>query len=77
MLPMLEAKNMLDAAPDDFTKQRIIENTRMISFSAIPKKLREEISLAYEQKPNGNKMSIMKYLMSKDMKQMLDDLEDF
>jgi 5'-3' exonuclease len=77
MLPMLEAKNMLDAAPDDFTKQRIIENTRMISFSAIPKKLREEISLAYEQKPTGNKMSIMKYLMSKDMKQMLDDLEDF
>lgn len=77
MLPMLEAKNMLDAAPDDFTRQRIIENTRMISFNAIPKSLRSNIIDAYEVQPKGNRMSIMKYLASKDMKLMLADLEDF
>lgn len=77
MLPMLEAKNMLDAAPDDFTRQRIIENTRMISFNAIPKSLRSNIIDAYEVQPKGNRMSIMKYLAAKDMKLMLADLEDF
>lgn len=77
MLPILEAKNMLDAAPDDFTRQRIIENTRMISFNAIPKSLRSNIIDAYEVQPKGNRMSIMKYLASKDMKLMLADLEDF
>ena len=77
MLPMLEAENMLDAAPDDFTRNRIIENTRLISFNAIPKNIRDKIIESYEVKPKGNKMSVLKYLASKDMKLLINDIEEF
>ncbi len=77
MEAMLNADNMLDAAPDDFTRNRIIENTRLISFNAIPKNIRDKIINAYDFKPKGNKMSILKYLASKDMKLLINDIEQF
>ena len=77
MLPILESTNMLDAAPDEVTRERIIENTRLISFTAIPKDIRGSIIAAYEHAPVGNKMSILKYLVSKDMKRMMDDIDQF
>lgn len=77
MAPLLEATNMLDAAVDDVMRQRIIENTRLISFASIPKALRESIAEAYDVKPVGNKMSVLKYLASKGMKQMMGDIDEF
>lgn len=77
MLPMLEAANMLDAAPDEFVKKRIMENTRMIALSMIPSDIRENIISAFNVKPVGNRMSIYQYLISKDMKLLMEDIEDF
>ena len=77
MLPILEAKSMLDAAPDDTIKQRIAENARLISFAFIPSDLKRAIIEAYDVKPKGNQMTILKYLASKSMKQMLDDVDQF
>lgn len=77
MQPLLEATNMLDATDDETLKQRIIENTRLISFSGIPKSLRQQIIDAYSVEPTGSKMKILKYFAKNDMKRMLDDIEDF
>lgn len=77
MLPILEAKNMLDAAPDQTVRQRIAENARLISFAFIPNDLKQAIIEAYQVKPKGNQMTILKYLASKNMKQMLDDVDQF
>lgn len=77
MLPMLEAKNMIDAAPDETVRQRIKENARLISFAFIPNDLKQAIIEAYDVKPKGNQMTILKYLASKGMKQMLDDVDQF
>lgn len=77
MLPILEAKSMLDAAPDAAVRQRIAENARLISFAFIPSDLKCTIIEAYDVKPKGNQMTILKYLASKSMKQMLDDVDQF
>jgi 5'-3' exonuclease, N-terminal resolvase-like domain/T4 RNase H, C terminal len=77
MLPMLEADNMLDAAPDEFTRNRIIENTRLIAFNAMPKNIRDKIINAYDVPPNGNKMSVLKYFASKDMRLLMEDIDQF
>lgn len=77
MAPMLEAKNMLDAAPDEFVKQRIQENARLISFALMPKELRAAIIEAYNVPPKGNKMSILRYLIANDMKLMMNDVDQF
>lgn len=77
MLPILEAKSMLAAAPNESVRQRIKENARLISFSFIPSDLKQAIIEAYQVKPKGNQMTILKYLASKSMKQMLDDVDQF
>ena len=77
MQPLLEAKVMLDATDDPAIKERIKENARLISFSFIPENVKDDIVKAYEVPPNGTKMDVFNYLQSKDMKQMLGDLEDF
>jgi hypothetical protein len=76
MQPLLEAKNMLDVA-DEEVKKRIIENTQLISFSFIPKRIKTAIIDAYQVQPIGTKMKIFKYLGSKNMKRMLDDVDQF
>lgn len=77
MAPLLEAKNMADAAPDDLIKQRILENAKLIAFNFIPEYVQEEIREAYHAPVGGNKMTIFNYLASKKMKQMLEDIEEF
>lgn len=77
MQPMLDADNMLDAAPDDTVRNRIIENTRLISFNAIPKNIRNKIINAYDVEPIGNKMSVLKYFAQKNMKLLMQDIEQF
>lgn len=77
MQPFLEADNMLHATEDEDIRKRIIENTQLIALSRIPKKLREKIIQVYEDKPNGNQLSVLKYLASKGMKQMIGDIDDF
>lgn len=76
MQPLLEAVNMLDVA-DEEVKKRIIENTRLISFSFIPKRIKDAIIDAYQVQPSGTKMKIFKYLASKNMKRMLDEVDQF
>lgn len=76
MKPLLEAANMLDVAEED-VKKRIIENTQLISFAFIPKSIKNAIIEAYQVQPVGTKMTILKYLASKNMKRMLDDIDQF
>lgn len=77
MQPLLEAANMLEATDDETIKQRIVENSRLIAFSGIPKDLRQQIIDAYYVEPTGSKMKILKYFAKYEMKRMLDDLDDF
>lgn len=77
MKPLLEASNMVDAASTIELKTRIEQNTTLIDFTRIPDWVRENIVNAYNQPSTKNKMDIMKYLISKDMKLMLKDLEQF
>lgn len=77
MLPLLEAKSMLDAAPTSEIRDRIIENTKLIAFNAIPSDIRRKIVEEYNKVPIGTKMSVLKYLASNDMKLMLDDVDEF
>lgn len=77
MLPFLEAKNMMDASTDPVILERLKENSRLISFSFIPKDIRDEIIESYAVPAGGSKMTIFNYLASKDMKQMMKDIDEF
>lgn len=77
MAPFLEAENMLTATTDPIILERLKENSRLISFAFIPTDIKEEIVAAYDYKPTGNKMSIYNYLVSRDMRIMMKDIEEF
>jgi 5'-3' exonuclease len=77
MQPLLEAKNMIDAAPDDATRERIIENTRLIALGFVPTKIKKAVINEYNVLPIGNKMTMLKYFATKGMKQMAGDLDEF
>jgi hypothetical protein len=77
MEPFLLAENMLDATDDEFIKNRIIMNTRLISFAAIPKYVRESIVDEYNTKILGNKTKAYQYLAKHKCKMLLESIEDF
>lgn len=77
MQPFLEAKNMLDAATDENIRQRIIENTKLISLAAIPTKIQNQIIDAYNVPPKGTKMTALQYMIAHRMDNMLQDIDLF
>ena len=77
MEPFLLTENMLDATDDEFIKNRIIMNTRLISFAAIPKYVREAIVNEYNTKILGNKTKAYQYLAKHKCKMLLESIEDF
>jgi len=77
MKPLLDAPNMLDAAADDVLRQRIMENTRLISLAAIPRSIQNKIIDAYNVPPKGTKMTALQYMISHRMDNMLGDIDLF
>jgi 5'-3' exonuclease len=75
--PLLEAKNLMDAVTDDTIRDRITLNTRLIAFNSMPSGLRSMIIEEYERDHSGTKMTTLKYLMSRNMKLLVNDIEDF
>lgn len=67
-----------DACRDDRERRNWDRNTQLVLFDKIPEDIRSTILSEYElNKPTGDKMSIMNYLIENRCRLLLDDLEDF
>jgi len=67
-----------DACCDDRERRNWARNTQLVLFDKIPEDIRSTILSEYElNKPTGDKMSIMNYLIENRCRLLLDDLEDF
>jgi hypothetical protein len=77
LAPFLAAENMLDAAETDEIRNRIIMNTRLISFAAIPKYLRDDVVKEYSVPVKGNKVKAYEYLANHNCKMLMEAIEDF
>lgn len=66
------------ACRTDEEKRNYARNQTLVDFTFIPQDVRESIVNAYlNNKPTGDKMSIMNYLIEHKCRLLLDDLEDF
>jgi 5'-3' exonuclease len=74
---LLEAEDIFEACENDEQRQRLMENTRLISFDCIPKKFRPLVVQAYQEKPKGTKLTAYHYLVKHDCKILADDAERF
>jgi 5'-3' exonuclease len=77
MKPFLESKNMLDATDDEQIKKRMLLNMRLISFDAIPPKIRREVVEMYNQPIQGSRMALYQYLVKNRCDMALDKIEEF
>lgn len=77
MQPFLLAENMLDATDDPAIKERLIMNTRLISFGAIPKTIRKEVVDMYHTPILGSKMKLYAYLIRHNCEMAIDRIEEF
>lgn len=67
-----------DACRDERERRNWDRNAQLVLFSKIPEDIRKEILNEYElNKPMGDKMSIMNYLIEHRCRLLLDELEDF
>jgi hypothetical protein len=67
-----------DACRNDDERRNWDRNKRLVDFSYIPEDVEKEIVDAYlSSKPNGDKMTIMNYLIANKCRLLLDELEDF
>lgn len=67
-----------DACRTDDEKRNWKRNSVLVAFDNIPPDVDEEIVVTYlNNKPTGDKMSIMSYLITHKCRLLLDDLEDF
>jgi len=68
----------IDACRNDEERRNWQRNATLVAFDNIPKSVKDEILDAYlNSKPNGDKMSIMNYLIEHRCRLLLDELEDF
>lgn len=68
----------IDACRNDLERARWQRNYMLTSFKSIPIDVKETIlTMYYDQKPNGDKNSIMNYLIKHKCRQLLDSIEDF
>jgi hypothetical protein len=67
-----------DACKNDDERRNWHRNVKLIDFDHIPEDVSTEIIDTYvNNKPTGDKMSIMNYLIEKKCRLLLDELEDF
>lgn len=67
-----------NACRSDDERRNWDRNCQLIDFDRIPQRIRDTILNSYEtQKPKGDKMSIMNYLIKHKCRLLLDELEDF
>jgi hypothetical protein len=67
-----------DACRTDDEKRNWKRNSVLVAFDNIPPDVDEQIVVTYlNNKPTGDKMSIMNYLITHKCRLLLDDLEDF
>lgn len=67
-----------DACKNDEERRNWHRNVKLIDFDHIPEDVSTEIIDTYvNNKPTGDKMSIMNYLIEKKCRLLLDELEDF
>lgn len=67
-----------DACKNDDERRNWHRNVKLIDFDHIPEDVSAQIIDTYvNNKPNGDKMSIMNYLIEKKCRLLLDELEDF
>jgi len=68
----------IDACRNDLERARWQRNYMLTSFKSIPVDVKETIlAMYYDQKPKGDKNSIMNYLIKHKCRQLLDSIEDF
>lgn len=77
MAPLLACERMEDGTDDEELKKRIILNEELISFDKIPQWLIDEVIDMYDQKPNGDRMKLYKYLAEKRCKLLLSEIQQF
>ena len=67
-----------DACKNDDERRNWHRNATLVDFKFIPEDVQKSIVDAYlSNKPNGDKMSIMNYLMEHRCRLLLDEIEDF
>ena len=66
-----------NACRNEYEKRNWQRNSTLVDFKYIPEDVQKLITEAYEQKPKGDKNSIMNYLIKNKCRLLLDDLEDF
>ena len=68
----------IDACRNDDERRNWDRNKRLVDFAYIPEDVEKEIVDTYlSSKPNGDKMTIMNYLIANKCRLLLDELEDF
>jgi len=70
--------NGFNACRNDEERRNWHRNSTLVDFEHIPPDVKESIIVAYiSNKPKGDKMSIMNYLMEHRCRLLLDEIEDF
>ncbi len=68
----------IEACKNDEEKRNYQRNQQLVNFDYIPEDLSKTIISSYENtKPNGDKNSVMNYLIKNQCRLLLDEIEDF
>lgn len=68
----------IEACKNDEEKRNYQRNQQLVNFDYIPEDLAKTIISSYENtKPNGDKNSVMNYLIKNQCRLLLDEIEDF
>jgi 5'-3' exonuclease len=66
-----------DACRSDEERRNWHRNSTLVDFSYIPEAITKKIQEEYDNKPKGDKMAIMNYLIEHKCRLLLDELEEF
>ena len=77
MDPILKSPDLISGTDDPIIKERIRQNARLISFDFIPHDLRVEIVEEYSKDLVGSKMLAYQWMADRNMKLMMNDIEEF
>ncbi|HET8688946.1 MAG TPA: hypothetical protein VFM18_20240 [Methanosarcina sp.] len=76
MAPILAHKNIFDYNDDPKIAKRIRENYQLVIFDGMPIDVRDEIMESWKNAKKASKMVMMKYLIEKKCKNLLEHLEE-
>lgn len=74
--PILELKSVFDYKGDPAIEQRIRENHQLVCFDGIPIDVRDDILESWKTRTRATKMVMMKYLVEKKCKRLLESLDE-